>query len=219
MNQSTSAVSPVHLLSAGPFGRAVVRNLKSLRGDVVDTDVSNNLFPLPSTWPASRLLALVSWRPVMELSEMLNEISHERRIPLIPAIQDLTAIRIGPIILPGRGPCWNCWIARWRQHSGWTHERTSLSRHYATHPEAGPAGYLESFAAMTACRLSQVIASVDSNEARAGSIWQVEMLTGETSTAFVIGVHDCPCCGLRRPKSTRSVAELQTSLAYLWSQP
>jgi bacteriocin biosynthesis cyclodehydratase domain-containing protein len=197
----------------------VVRHLRSLRNDVVDTDVSDNLFPLPATWPASRMMALVSWRPILELSEMLNEISHARRISFIPAIQDLTAIRIGPIVLPGSGPCWNCWITRWRQHSGWTQERMALSQHYATHPEAGPGGYLESFAGMTACRLTEVIGSVDSNEARPGSIWQVEMLTGEVSTGLVTGVHDCPFCGLGRSRSARSVGELKTSLAYLWSQP
>jgi bacteriocin biosynthesis cyclodehydratase domain-containing protein len=211
------SINPVHVLSVGPFGQAVVRHLDSLGTDLIHTDIACNLLPLPSAWPAARIVALVSWRPVSDLCELLNEFSHDSRIPFVPVVQDLTAIRVGPIIVPGSGPCWHCWTTRCRQHSGWTKERMSLSQHYSSHPQDGPRGYLEGFAAMAANRLTDAISVLDAKAATPGSVWQIDILTGEITTSRVIGVHDCRWCGLGKPKETRSAIELREALSYLWS--
>lgn len=212
------AVNPVHVLSAGPFGRAVVRHLNSLRGDLTDTDVADNLVPLPSTWPAARIRALVAWRPVADLCALLNQFSYETQRPFVPVIQDLTAIRVGPIIMPGSGPCWHCWITRWRQHSGWVKERMALTQYYSSHPQDGPRGYLEPFAAMAAIRLDEVITALDAATAVPGYVWQIDVLSGEITAGTVVGVHDCRWCGLGKPKETRTVAELRETLRYVWGQ-
>jgi bacteriocin biosynthesis cyclodehydratase domain-containing protein len=216
VTQDTATNNPVHVLSVGPFGRSVLRHLRSLRNDLTETDVVDNLVPLPSTWPVARMVALASWRQVPDLCELLNQVSFETRRPFIPVMQDSTAIRLGPVVVPGSGACWNCWMTRWRQHSGWTKERMSLLRHYSAHPEEGPRGYLESFAAMAAIRVSEVITALDQGCVVPGHIWQIEVLTGEITTGTAIGVHDCPWCGLGKPKQARSVSGLQEELAYLW---
>lgn len=216
MIQQEVALNPVHVLSAGPFGRAVARHLHSLRGDLAHTDVADNLVPLPSTWPAARIRVLVTWRPAAGLCELLNQFSYETQRSFIPVMQDLTAIRVGPIVMPGNGPCWHCWITRWRQHSGWVKERMALTQYYSSHPQDGPRGYLEPLAAMAAIRLDEVIAAVDAETAVPGYIWQIDVLTGEINAGIVVGVHDCRWCGLSKPKETRAVAELRQELRDLW---
>jgi bacteriocin biosynthesis cyclodehydratase domain-containing protein len=206
---------PVHLICVGPFAEAVNQEFETMRNDIIGTEVVDDTFPLPSTWPASRVNVLVSWRPVPSLCELLNQVSYDLHCPFVPVIQDLTAIRLGPIVVPGQGPCWHCWITRWRQHSGWTKERTSLLQYYAAHPEAGPQGYLEPFVTMAAVRIAQTITNIDSDDALPGSVWQVDMMTRQIATATVVGVHDCSWCGLGKPRLTRSVAGLQQELSYL----
>jgi bacteriocin biosynthesis cyclodehydratase domain-containing protein len=209
--------SIVHLLSVGPFGEAVGSYLKTIRDDIAQTSVIDNTVPLPATWPDARLHVLVAWRPVPDLCELLNQLSHEWQRPFFPVIQDLTAIRFGPIVVPGRGACWKCWVTRWHQHSGWTKERASLLSYYASHSSVGPAGYLEPFALMTAVRIAQTVTAVDSATATPGSLWQIDMLTRQVTGSIVVGVHDCRWCGLGRPKATRSFAEMQKELKYLRS--
>lgn len=218
MTELTPLPNPLHVLSVGPFGRKVASYLAALRSDITDTTVVDGIVPLPSTWPSARLMILVSWRPVPDLCELLNQLSHEWQRPFLPVIQDLTAIRLGPLVLPGRGSCWNCWVTRWRQHSGWTKERASLWRYYAEHPSAGPLGYLEPFALITAARIAQTVAAFDSSTATPGHIWQIDMMTRQVATSTVVGVHDCPLCGLGRSKTTRSFAAMHKELEYLWSE-
>jgi len=218
MKQAQTSSDPVHVLSTGAFGSAILRHLRALRSDVIDTDVVDNLLPLPSTWPSARILALTSWRQVNELCELINEASYSMKVPFIPVIQDLTAIRLGPIIMPDCGPCWHCWMTRSRQHAGWTQERVALSQHYAAHPEQGPQGYLEPVAAMAAVLLSEAVVALDSGVAVPGYIWQIEFLTGEITASALVGVHDCDWCGLKKPRATRSVEDLQKNISYLWSQ-
>jgi bacteriocin biosynthesis cyclodehydratase domain-containing protein len=211
-----ASLPSVHLLSCGPFGEAVGRYLKTIREDMAYTHVIDDMLPLPSTWPEARINVLAAWRPVPDLCELLNQLSHERRRPFLPVIQDLTALRFGPLVIPGRGACWNCWVTRWRQHSGWTKERESLLRYYATHPCDGPAGYLEPFALMAAARISQTMSAVDSCIAIPGCVWQIDVLTRQVDTSTVVGVHDCSWCGLGRPKATRTFADMRKELTYLW---
>jgi bacteriocin biosynthesis cyclodehydratase domain-containing protein len=213
--QQAASFEPAHLICVGPFATAVKQELLGMRNDITATEVVDDTFPLPSSWPISRLHVLVSWRPVPTLCELLNQISFEQRRPFLPVIQDLTALRLGPIVKPGEGPCWHCWMTRLRQHSGWTKERTSLLQYYATHPAAGPQGFLQPYVMMTAARIAQTINDFDSSEAVPGFVWQVDMLTRQIITSTVVGVHDCSWCGLGRPKKTRSVEGFLQQLSYL----
>lgn len=206
--------APAHLICVGPFARAIAQYLKMVCPLVTETHVDDTV-PSPSTWPNARLNVLVAWRPVPDLCDLLNRISYELRRPFLPVIQDLAVLRVGPIIAPGHGPCWHCWITRWRQHSGWTKERSSVLDYYRAHRTAGPQGYLEPFAKMAATLIAQTMASIESSTAIPGYIWQIDMITRSVSTAVVVGVHDCSWCGLGRPKETRSFAALQEQLSFL----
>jgi len=206
----------VHVVSVGAFGRAVAHHLHTFRSDVVETQIENAAEP--GAWPATRMNVVVSWRPVRELCEAADRISHDWQLPFVPLIMDAKILRLGPIVIPGCGSCWNCWVRRSLQHGSWPYRRLLVSDYYATHPEAGPQGYLDAFALMAAARVSQTIDELDSGAALAGNIWQIDMLTREITLSRVVGVHDCPRCGLHLPAQSRSYDEMQQHLGYLWNE-
>lgn len=219
MGDQEKTVQPVHLLSLGGFGQSVGNHLKLFRADVEVTPVSDNTIPLPDTWPASRMCVVAAWRPVSILCELLDQLSHDRQTPFIPLILDSTVMRLGPIVSPRRGSCWNCWDRRCRQHATWPKEQLALLQYYESHPDSGPRGYLEPFAIMGAAKISEAVDALDSATAIPGSIWQIDMITRKVTTSTVVGIHNCSRCGLRQSPATRSFAEMQHRLAYLWTTP
>jgi bacteriocin biosynthesis cyclodehydratase domain-containing protein len=217
MMEQSQSIQPVHLLSVGAFGQAVAAYLRSLRTDVVEMVVSNDTVPLPEMWPVARAGIIAAWRPVPHLCELLDDLSYTWQRPFVPLVLDSTVLRLGPIVIPGAGSCWGCWAQRFRQHSERPQEQAALWRHYASHVDSGPRGYLEPYALMAATRIAQTIDELDSSKAVPGHIWQIDMMTRVITTSKVVGVHDCGRCGLHRSPSARSFAGMQQELGYLWS--
>lgn len=218
MGEQEKPLAP-HVLSIGSFGRAVARYLHTSRPDLIETQVVDDTIALPTVWPSSFAVILASWRPVPHFCELLDQLSFAWNQPFIPMILDSTMLRIGPVVIPGKGSCWACWARRYKQHDSWRKERGVLLEYYAAHPEAGPKGYLEPFAMIGASRLAMILASLNGSNPPAGQIWQIDTITRETTQGVVTGIHDCPQCGLHRPASERSFSFLRRDLAYLWAQP
>ena len=207
---------PVQVLSVGPFGRAVARCLATLRDDCVATPAEGRTMQDAGDWLTSRITLLAAWRPVIGLCRTVDRISHERRLPFVPLIADSMTLRVGPVVVPGRGSCWTCWHLRYRQHAPALHHRQAVWQHYETYPEVGPSGYLEPYAMLGAARLCEVVNALDDNRAVAGTAWQLDMLTREITTTTSVGVDACPRCGEQRDPNGRTVAEMRQALEYLW---
>lgn len=216
MTMTQKRGAAVHLLSVGAFGSAVAEHLRTFHSEVSETPVVSGKAAQPESWPDARMHVIAAWRPVVDLCGLLDDICHERKKPFVPVILDSTALRVGPVVVPGHGSCWGCWIRRYRQHAVSPQEESALWQHYATNPDIGPHGYLEPFATMAAARTAQIIWQLNSSAAIGGSVWQIDMLTREITTSTVVGVHGCPRCGLNRPEQTRSFAELHRTVSYLW---
>lgn len=209
-------VAPVYLLSVGAFGQSVGRYLKELRADVVETLLTSNTLPSLETWPEARVHVLVSWRPVPRLCELLDETSYESGRTYFPVVLDSSVLRLGPIVVPGKGGCWRCWVRRSAQHAEWSKERSALLEFYSSNTTVGPRGFLEPFAMIAASQIALAVNALDLSTEIAGHIWEMDLLRRQITTSTLIGIHDCPRCGLNRPTPTRSVAEIRNQLAYLW---
>jgi bacteriocin biosynthesis cyclodehydratase domain-containing protein len=217
MQQETFSAARIHLLSVGGFGRAVADHLKAIHQDVVTTEVIANEIPVPQTWPAARVIALAAWRPVPSICELLDRIARQGNMVFIPLILNSMLLRLGPVIQAGTGCCWACWVRRRRQHDPWPNEQAKLELSYASDPELGAKGYLEPMAMLGSAMLVRTIASLASNEGISGQVVQVELATRRIASSSVMGIHDCPKCGMGRPCTTRTYETLQGELAYLWS--
>lgn len=201
-------MSHIAIHPLGAFGRAVAGYLCTLRSDVcviaseIDVD--------------ARVAIVASWRPCPDVCARWDDWSHRQQTPFVALVADGASLTLGPVVMPGRGPCWACFARRTRQHALWPDRRAALDQHYADQPDAGPAGYLEPAALLGAARLSEVVEAIDAGTVVPGSVWQINLLSREVASSVVVGVHDCPRCGLHRFAATRSVAELREALAYRW---
>lgn len=208
----------MHLVFVGAFGGAVARNIARLRSPFVQVAAEKAISLTPETWPESRANVLVAGRPAMNIAEFLESVSYHRNQPFVPVVMDGTALLLGPVVVPGAGSCWTCWRRRIRQHSDAKGERVTLWQYYSGHMEQGPSGYLEPFAAMIATRISDIIDSLDDQPSPGGQIWHMDMMSLKFSTSVVVGVHDCPRCGLHRPVDTRSYDEMSRCLGPFWKR-
>lgn len=218
MGEPRELLQPVHLISVGAFGRAVARYVKAFCEDVLETVVVGDNVPVHEAWPLSRVNVVAACRPVPHLCELLDQIAFEHRRPFIPLVLDSTVLQLGPIVLPGAS-CWACWVQRLLQHATWSSELSALLQYYSSNGSQGPVGYLEPFAVMGASQVVQAVDALDQSSAIPGYIWQFDVVRRNIMTSTVVGVHNCPRCGLHRSEATRSYAEIQAELAYLWQHP
>lgn len=200
---------PICSLSFGSFGRAVIAYLKKMRNDCVDAD---GPAVEGETLIDARTYVVASWRPVASICKKLNEISHQRSVPLLPVIVDGKILYIGPVIVPGSGPCWECWIRRKRQHDRYAAMHLAIEDFYVNQPDAGPVGYLEPFAHLAAAHLSDIIGSLDDKTATAGQVWRMDMITRDLSCNMVTGVHGCRWCGIKPKLGVEDVSDLKIAV-------
>jgi bacteriocin biosynthesis cyclodehydratase domain-containing protein len=217
MNDEIATENVVRLFCAGKFGEAVQQHLRRYRDDLLCASAASSS-ALSDDLPPAKALALAAWRPDSKLCASLDRIAHHTGSPFLPLTIELNKVRVGPLVMPGRGCCWPCWEWRMQQNFRWRSARHALLKFYETHPESGPEGYLETVAAMAAAKMAQVIAEIENDRARAGLVWQLDLITRQMETYQAIGRHDCSTCGLHRPPQTRSVDLISQELEWLWKQ-
>lgn len=211
--------TPIQVITSGPFGVSVGLSLQELLPHVDISEYSSAVAKSEPEWPEGRTYILASWRPVPRLIASLNAMCHATRTPLLPAIVDGYHLVIGPAIVPGTGPCYRCYELRMRQHCARQEARAALHAHYDLHPESGPKGHLRAFADLAAVRLAQLVQQIDrAPHEVAGNVWRLDLLTRQTVSGRVIGVHGCRYCGLQRDEQSRSHALLETELTFLFEK-
>lgn len=211
--------TPIQVITSGPFGVSVGLSLQELLPHVDISEYSGALVTHKAESPAARTYIFASWRPVPRLIESLNAVCHATRTPLLPAIVDGYHLVVGPVIVPGLSACHSCYELRMRQHCARQEARAALDTHYGLHPESGPKGHLRAFADLAALRLVQLVHRLDRAPREvAGNVWQLDLLTRQTVSGRVTGVHGCRYCGTGRDEQSRSHASLETELAFLFEK-
>jgi len=209
MKPNSIAIFPV-----GGFGHAVAERLSAMS---LETEIADVGGVLSNALAMARVVVLASWRPVPVLFERLDDACHAAGKPLAPVLLDGTILRVGPLVVPGSGPCWHCWVQRLEQHASRSDPRLRLREFYRTSPaDAGPCGYLDAFALIAAARVFQLLQAWLTGAALPGNVWQIDMLTRVVATSTTVGIHGCPRCGLNRSAGERTYASLREALAHLW---
>jgi len=218
-NVKFSKAERVDVVTIGAFAGAVAGCLRRFRVALHESSVScPTVPPIEEVLAGSAALVAVASHPARAIFERLAEIAHDKQRPFLPLVIDESVLRLGPVAVPGAGGCWHCWVARRGQHDGHYRETAALHEFYDHHPCRGPQGFLEPFAWMAAVQIVAILGSREQLEQWAGKIWQLDLFSREVTTGELIGVDGCARCGLNRPLNTRSYAEMQDTLAYLWSE-
>lgn len=194
---STIAGSDPDILAVGPFGAAVGQHLRAM-------------LPTGST---DGVLVLAAWHPVPGLYRQVEHAAYERGVPWIAAVMEHPWLRIGPVVVPGAGPCHRCFERRRQQHAPAGRIDRAVERHYEMSDEAGPHGFLPATVWLTAGLLADMIGRLQQHrDGEAGRIRMINILTQQLTAGRTVGIHGCPRCGLRRDEARRSSDRLRTSL-------
>jgi bacteriocin biosynthesis cyclodehydratase domain-containing protein len=168
--------------------------------------------------PDATAYVVIAGRPVPGICTLVEQCAATRGIPFVPITIERSALRVGPVSIPGQPGCWSCWLTRILQHAEHPKQENYLRKFYDSRPHEAVSspGYLEPFALMASARLCQLFQSVASGQAVGGEAWQVDLMTRVFSTFKVQAVHDCPRCGLKRETQGRTYSEMRDELVYLW---
>jgi len=203
----------IQLIWLEDFGRAVGNHLSRICPNVT-------MIPAVGLFEEfGQIVVLAAPRPADDLCELISRRIYREDKAFVPVIVTGTQITLGPVIQFGRGTCWNCWRRRLLQHSRNPEYLQAISEYYTDQSTCGgPLGYLEAIATLVAAHLCQVIDLLNEGKEVAGTFWRLDCLSWRTTQGSVVGVHDCPVCGLRRNSETRTYQEMQDKLSHLWNR-
>jgi bacteriocin biosynthesis cyclodehydratase domain-containing protein len=203
---------PLAVAAVGPFGERTAEHLtKAVPGArlVAASDIVN-AFAV-----ARDAVVIALWRPEPGLCELADEVAHRYATPWLPVTMDHPVIRVGPLVLPGCGPCFRCYQRRRQQHDTQPAASAALIAAYAANAAEGPAGYLPHHARIAAGMVSEMLRGIAGGGERRvhghvpGSVTTIRLFGRGITTNLVVQCHDCLRCG----GSPGPVGELETVLS------
>jgi bacteriocin biosynthesis cyclodehydratase domain-containing protein len=193
----------VHLIATGDFGVAVAERLQASRPELTITSPGTSAVPLTasSAWPSAALRVLLAWREAPRLAETLDARSADWRTPWLPVVMEHPRLRVGPVVVPGAGACYRCFLRRRQQHEPDTAVTAALHAHYDAEPTAGPRGYLPHHVTLAAALAEAALTRFDDGTlaGQAGLVRHYHLLEHQVSSAHVTGLHGCPRCRRHDP--------------------
>ncbi|MFH8386552.1 TOMM precursor leader peptide-binding protein [Kitasatospora sp. NPDC018058] len=191
----------LHVLAVGAFGRAVADRLADRRPAEVSPET--DLFQ-PARWPRARMRVVAAWRETPALFDLVDRLAFATGTPWLPVTMGVSALRVGPTVLGGRGPCYRCFLARQYQHQQLRELDRRLLRAYDADPALGPDGFLEAHAVLaeTVAGLSADAVLGGDDLAERGKVRSFDLLSAEVSTLSVVPVHGCERCDRPEPDAT-----------------
>ncbi len=202
------------LLTAGDFGAAVAARLADRHpgSETLDVSAGTHL----ALWPALDALVLAADHDDAELVELVERAAFAWRRPWFPVLLEQAHLRCGPVVVPGRTACHQCFRRRRRQHAAqpaaWGDTPAPAIagdrvRGYARH-------HVEIAAGLAAQAVDDAFAPTV--EAPGGWVRTIGLADGAVTRAGVVAVDACARCrdaGARPARTSRLYAALQAALA------
>ncbi|MDG4836592.1 TOMM precursor leader peptide-binding protein [Micromonospora sp. WMMD967] len=188
------------LLGIGPFGRRVTGLLARM---TYGTQVPPDDAPETAFAGTPSALVVALWRPSPALCDRIDERSHATGVPWLPVVLEPSHLRIGPLVVPGAGPCHGCFEERRAQHDPHWPGSAALYAAYDRNPACGPAGFLPQHARTAAGLALRVLGRPD---VTAGRVISVPLRGVSVRQDPVLACHGCPRCG--RPLPERDLRTL-----------
>lgn len=203
-----------HVIAVGDFGLAVAARLRDAIDDITVQEVHGDR-PIPMTWPVAGTYVLAASRELPALAGVLDDCAFRWRVPWLPVVHEHPHLRVGPLVVPGRGPCYHCFRGRMAQHASAPELTEALERHLCA-DDPGPGGFLPAHATFAAGAAQATLAALrDGDGDDAGRVSWLNVVTARPGSASVTSVHGCVRCGRRRDERLRSFAWLEEDLVKL----
>lgn len=183
------------ILTGGSFGAAVADRLHDLSDlphlDEVTTQAIDS-GTHSSLWPHADLLVLATSHERPRVAEAIDRASFAWGMPWLEVCLEPTEIRVGPVVVPSRTACYQCFLKRRRQH-----RRIEPPSPGAKHPSGFAAHHVGIAAALARQAVGEALSEQDP-AVLGGTVRRFNLVTGITSRSSVVAVDRCPRCRERR---------------------
>ncbi|MFJ7159597.1 TOMM precursor leader peptide-binding protein [Streptomyces sp. NPDC101118] len=192
------------ILTAGAFGAAVAEGLAARHPGATVLDVSQGSHP--SLWPDSDLIVLATGEGREVLADMVDASAHAWNRPWFPVQAGPLDLRCGPVVVPGRTACHQCYTRRRAQHTAPT-----ADGHPAGAATAPPvSGYAPHHVAIAVGLAEQAVHEAlaepggpGAAEGIGATVRSFGLVEGVTSASAVVAVDRCSRCRPARSPESR----------------
>ncbi|MFB6397432.1 TOMM precursor leader peptide-binding protein [Polymorphospora lycopeni] len=176
------------VVASGDFGHRVAARLAAGHPGSTVTD-------RPVSRPAADIVVLAAGHDRPALADAVDRAAYAARRPWFPVLLDHPHLRCGPVVVPGRTACHDCFQRRRRQHGG---------------PDTGTVerpipGYADHHVGLAVALARRAVrdAWAPSGERPGGWVRTVDLVTGTTGRHGVVAVDRCPRCRPPRDHAAR----------------
>ncbi|MYT15721.1 bacteriocin biosynthesis cyclodehydratase domain-containing protein [Streptomyces sp. SceaMP-e96] len=184
------------VLASGPFGKDVAGRLRHgalERGhDITLQEIDEGTHP--SLWPHADLILLATSHERPRICEAVDEAAFAWRVPWFGVHTTATKVLCGPVVIPGRTACHDCYIRRRAQHERPGHSTAVTGDRY---PTGYPVHHVGIAAAFAQQAVDEVLRKPDDEGAIGGTVRTFDQINGSTSRSPVVAVDRCPRCRTR----------------------
>ncbi len=183
----------INILIAGSFGESVAERLAQ------DYEVSSlSLFSeqdvISEFIKSGDYLAVAAWRNYPEDLKFIDQVCWKYKIRWSLVFIDGVDLCCGPLIIPEKGTCFNCFQRRAESHHKSPDRLQSLQQYYTKNNHRGVEGYVQP---MVEIAVSSLVEDKIAPSHLVGKFRKINVLTANVMETEIIGIHGCALC---RPK-------------------
>jgi bacteriocin biosynthesis cyclodehydratase domain-containing protein len=180
------------ILCSGNFGKAVADRLQA-KHDVTCVPLPDGCNRLDELLQNQDFVGVASWRPHPDLCKQIDNACFVHGIRWSMACLSENTLICGPLVIPGQGACYHCYLQRVASHHAAPDWERGAQSYYDEHVEAGPIGYPMALVEIAAAALAE-----DAVASGVGArLRSVDILGSGVQESEVIGIHRCPRCRKR----------------------
>ncbi|MFJ5290909.1 TOMM precursor leader peptide-binding protein [Streptomyces sp. NPDC088348] len=135
-------------------------------------------------------VVVAAQHPVPELCRSADRAAWQHGVPWLPVVDEDATVRLGPWVVPGSGPCFDCYLARRVQHDDQSTLTAAVRAAYEADPECGPRGFLPQHARAAA----GVAHGLLEQPPDPGTVVALSVRSGNLDSQRVLRCHGCPRC-------------------------
>ncbi|MFI2458133.1 TOMM precursor leader peptide-binding protein [Streptomyces sp. NPDC019539] len=147
-----------------------------------------------SRWPHAQTRVVATWRPEATLFDEVARLHNACRTSWLPIVYEYPAIRVGPLVVPGEGPCSRCYARRRVQHDRNAVGTAALNASLAADPRRGVTGFTDAQARIAAALGVELLNRYRAGRVQPGRTTFYNVLTRNLVTDTVTAVHGCREC-------------------------
>ena len=155
----------------------------------------------------AQLATIAAAHPMAHICERLDKLCARSGTAWLSVVQQEGGLTVGPLVVPGRGPCYHCFLRRTAQHAVDADIVRCVTTFYREHPGAGPTGVYPPLSGFAAAVVADLAGRLADNEADdAGIVLRFDLFDWRAKKTRVLGVDGCPRCSGQPPHPDRTIA-------------